>query len=256
MAVMMITLFASPSTAWAHSNDPGNGQVVATVQSTGQGNPVEYTDLEAAFKAAKKNDEITLQANCTLAADEDKGLLGKIIVGNGTDEIDVKLDLNSHTISGSADGLVTIATNARLRITDGGTGGSIATTGEKAIVNAGVLDMLGGSVSSKTCGIYSQGTANIGGGMVSSGTDSNGDKVSGDTYGLYVEQGMANISGGTFVASGTDGIGIESENANGFYLLGLPTFNCTVADISLAQDQKIEFSGDIGSLPNSKRPFT
>ena len=234
LSVVMIAMFAAPSTALAQSN----GQAVATVQSLGQ-NPVEYTDLEAAFAAAKNNDEIKLLADCALAADGTH--TGKLALGDGSKETDVVLDLNGHTISGTADELITITTNARLRILDSGTGGGIVTTGAKGILNVGVLDMGGGSVIGATSGIYSQGAANISGGTVSGGS-----------YALYIEQGVANIGGGTFVATGTDGIGIESENANGFYILGLPTFNCAVADISLAKDQKLEFAPGSFAEPEKK----
>ena len=234
LSVVMIAMFAAPSTALAQ----GNGQAVATVQSLGQ-NPVEYTDLEAAFAAAQNNDEIKLLADCALAADDTH--TGKLALGDGSKETDVVLDLNGHTISGTADELITVTTNARLRIIDGGTGGSIVTTGAKCILSVGALYMSGGSVTGATCGIYSQGAANIGGGTVSGGS-----------YALYIEQGVANIGGGTFVATGTDGIGIESENANGFYILGLPTFNCTVADISLAKDQKLEFAPGSFAKPEKK----
>lgn len=245
LAVVMISMFASPYGVWARG-----GQVVATVQSTGQENPVEYTDLEAAFAAAKNNDEITLQADCALAADSDNGLLGKLVVGDGTAETNVMLDLNGHKISGTSDKLLTVAAKTYLTITDSSTDGkgSIVTTGEKAILNVGILAVIGGSVSGKTCGIYSQGTSvNIGIGSTGcAGT------ISGSNYGLYVEQGKTNLSGGTFVATGTGGIGIACESASDFYILGLPTFNCTVADISLAKDQKIEFGGDITAAPTNK----
>ena len=234
LSVVMIAMFAAPSTALAQ----GNGQAVATVQSLGQ-NPVEYTDLEAAFAAAKNNDEIKLLADCALAADDTH--TGKLALGDGSKETDVVLDLNGHTISGTADELITVTANALLRIIDGGTGGSIVTTGAKCILSVGALYMSGGSVIGATSGIYSQGAANIGDGTVSGGS-----------YALYIEQGVANIGGGTFVATGTDGIGIESENANGFYILGMPTFNCTVADISLAKDQKLEFAPGSFAKPEKK----
>ena len=234
LSVVMIAMFTAPSTALAQSN----GQAVATVQSLGQ-NPVEYTDLEAAFAAAKNNDEIKLLADCALAADGTH--TGKLALGDGSKETDVVLDLNGHTISGTADELITITTNARLRILDSGTGGGIVTTGAKGILNVGVLDMGGGSVIGATSGIYSQGAANISGGTVSGGS-----------YALYIEQGVANIGGGTFVATGTDGIGIESESAIGFYFLGLPTFDCTVADISLAKDLQIEFAPGSFDVPAKK----
>ena len=234
LSVVMIAMFAAPSTALAQ----GNGQAVATVQSLGQ-NPVEYTDLEAAFAAAKNNDEIKLLADCALAADDTH--TGKLALGDGSKETDVVLDLNGHTISGTADELITITANALLRIIDGGTGGSIVTTGAKCILSVGALYMSGGSVTGATSGVYSRGAANIGGGTVSGGS-----------YALYIEQGVANIGGGTFVATGTDGIGIESENANGFYILGMPTFNCTVADISLAKDQKLEFAPGSFAEPEKK----
>lgn len=234
LSVVMIAMFAAPSTALAQ----GNGQAVATVQSLGQ-NPVEYTDLEAAFAAAKNNDEIKLLADCALAADDTH--TGKLALGDGSKETDVVLDLNGHTISGTADELITVTANALLRIIDGGTGGSIVTTGAKCILSIGALYMSGGSVTGATSGVYSRGAANIGGGTVSGGS-----------YALYIEQGVANIGGGTFVATGTDGIGIESENANGFYILGMPTFNCTVADISLAKDQKLEFAPGSFAKPEKK----
>jgi len=234
LSVVMIAMFTAPSTALAQSN----GQAVATVQSLGQ-NPVEYTDLEAAFAAAQNNDEIKLLADCALAADGTH--TGKLALGDGSKETDVVLDLNGHTISGTADELITITTNARLRILDSGTGGGIVTTGAKGILNVGVLDMGGGSVIGATCGVYSRGAANIGDGTVSGGS-----------YALYIEQGVANIGGGTFVATGTDGIGIESGSANGFYILGMPKFNCTVADISLAKDQKLEFAPGSFAEPEKK----
>lgn len=234
LSVVMIAMFAAPSTALAQSN----GQAVATVQSLGQ-NPVEYTDLEAVFAAAKNNDEIKLLADCALAADDTH--TGKLALGDGSKETDVVLDLNGHTISGTADELITVTANALLRIIDGGTGGSIVTTGAKCILSVGALYMSGGSVTGATSGVYSRGAANIGGGTVSGGS-----------YALYIEQGVANIGGGTFVATGTDGIGIESENANGFYILGMPTFNCTVADISLAKDQKLEFAPGSFAEPEKK----
>lgn len=234
LSVVMIAMFAAPSTALAQ----GNGQAVATVQSLGQ-NPVEYTDLEAAFAAAKNNDEIKLLADCALAADGT--YTGKLALGDGSKETDVVLDLNGHTISGTADELITVTANALLRIIDGGTGGSIVTTGAKCILSIGALYMSGGSVTGATSGVYSRGAANIGDGTVSGGS-----------YALYIEQGVANIGGGTFVATGTDGIGIESENANGFYILGMPTFNCTVADISLAKDQKLEFAPGSFAKPEKK----
>ena len=232
--VVMIAMFAAPSTALAQ----GNGQAVATVQSLGQ-NLVEYTDLEAAFAAAKNNDEIKLLADCALAADATH--TGKLALGDGSKETDVVLDLNGHTISGTADELITVTANALLRIIDGGTGGSIVTTGAKCILSVGKLYMSGGSVTGATSGVYSRGAANIGGGTVSGGS-----------YALYIEQGEANISGGTFVATGTDGIGIESGSANDFYIHSLPTFNCTVADISLAKDQKLEFFDGTFAKPEKK----
>lgn len=244
LAVVMMAMFTSPSGAWAQ-----NAGVVATVQSTGQVQPVEYTDLEAAFAAAKNGDEMKLLADCALAADNEKGLLGKLVLGNGTDLTDVVLDLNGHTISGSANELITVTTNARLSIFDSSTGdkGSIVTTGERAILNVGILDLTGGSVTGATTGIYSQGNVSIGvGSMGCAGT------ISGSTYGLYIKQGVANISGGTFVATGTGGTGIECENATGFYILGLPTFSCTVADISLAQDLKMEFADGSYAVPAKK----
>lgn len=234
LSVVMIAMFTAPSTALAQSN----GQAVATVQSLGQ-NPVEYTDLEAAFAAAQNNDEIKLLADCALAADATH--TGKLALGDGSKETDVVLDLNGHTISGTADELITVTANALLRIIDGGTGGSIVTTGAKCILSVGKLYMSRGSVAGATSGVYSRGAANISGGTVSGGS-----------YALYIEQGVANIGGGTFVATGTDGIGIESGSANGFYILGMPTFNCTVADISLAKDQKLEFAPGSFAKPEKK----
>lgn len=234
LSVVMIAMFTAPSTALAQSN----GQAVATVQSLGQ-NPVEYTDLEAAFAAAQNNDEIKLLADCALAADATH--TGKLALGDGSKETDVVLDLNGHTISGTADELITVTANALLRIIDGGTGGSIVTTGAKCILSVGKLYMSRGSVAGATSGVYSRGAANISGGTVSGGS-----------YALYIEQGVANIGGGTFVATGTDGIGIESGSANGFYILGMPKFNCTVADISLAKDQKLEFAPGSFAKPEKK----
>lgn len=229
LAMMMVVMFASSSGAWAQ-----NAGVVATVQSTGQQQPVEYTDLEAAFAAAKDNDEITLLANCNLVADDTH--TGKLVVGNGTDPINVKFNLNGYTVQGSADNLITVTTNAYLTIVDVTSSGIIDTSGEKAILNAGALTLSDGSVRGRNYGIYSQGNVAIGGGSVSS-----------SDCALYVEQGNANISGGTFKSIGT---GIESQTD--LFFLGLPTFDCTVADISLAQDKKIEFNSGSFAKPAKK----
>lgn len=230
LAMMMVVMFASSSGAWAQ-----NAGVVATVQSTGQQQPVEYTDLEAAFAAAKNNDVITLLAHCNLVADDTH--TGRLVVGNGTDVTNVEFNLNGYTVQGSADNLITVTTNAYLTIVDGKGAGLIATSGEKAILNAGALTLSDGSVRGRKYGIYSQGNVSIGGGSVAGN----------DCAALYVEQGNANISGGTFKSSGT---GIESQSD--LYLLGLPTFDCTVADISLAQDKKIEFNSGSYAKPVKK----
>ena len=209
LAMMMVVMFASSSGAWAQ-----NAGVVATVKSTGQQQPGEYTDLEAAFAAAKDNDEITLMADCTLAADATH--TGRLAVGNGTDPIIVLFDLNGHKVNGTDDNLITVTTKANLTIDDGIGSGKIETSGEKAILNAGVLTLFGGNVK-------------------------------GGVYALYVEQGNANISGGRFV--GGD-IGIFSQSD--LYLLGLPTFESPIADISLAKDKKIEFSPGSFAKPQNK----
>ena len=212
--------------------------VVATVQSVGQ-EPVEYTDLEAAFAAAHHGDVIKLQDNCTLAADDAKGHLGKIVVGDGINVKEVEFDLNGYTVSGLADEFFGITTNARLIIEDSGSGGRIVTKGEKAIHNSGTLAVLGGSISGASCGIYSQGKLTVGGGTISGGD-----------YGLYVKEGMTEVSGGSFVAKGTNGIGMECLQT--VYFLGLPTFDCTLADISLASDQKLEFANGSYAVPAKK----
>ena len=228
LAMMMVVMFASSSGAWAQY-----AGVVATVQSTGQ-QPVECTDLEKAFAAAKDNDEITLLANCNLAADPTH--TGKLVVGNGTDPINVKFNLNGYSLYGSADNLITVTTNAYLTIVNGKGAGLIATSGEKAILNAGALTLSDGSVRGQKYGIHSQGNVSIGGGS-----------VIGDDCALYVEQGNANISGGRFESVHT---GIESQSD--LFFLGLPTFDCTVADISLAQDKKIEFNNGSYAKPVKK----
>ena len=236
LAMMMVVMFASPSGAWAQ-----NAGVVATVKSTGQQQPVEYTDLEAAFAAAKDNDEITLLANCNLVADDTH--TGKLVVGNGTDPINVKFDLNGHKVEGlpneqtvSVDELITVTTKAYLTIVDVTGSGIIATSGETAILNVGVLTLSGGEVRGSKYGIYSQGNVAISGGS-----------VIGDDCALYVEQGMANISGGYFNAGD---VGIFSQS--NLYFLGLPTFGLNPADISLAQDKKIEFNSGSYAVPANK----
>lgn len=231
LCVTMLTLGELTANAQAPT-------VVATVQSVGQ-EPVEYTDLEAAFAAAQSGDVVKLQADCTLAANDATGLLGKIIVGDGTNAMDVEFDLNGHTVTGSDDEFFGVATKAWLIIEDSGTGGSIVTSGENAIHNSGTLAVLGGSISGASCGIYSQGKLTVGGGTISGGD-----------YGLYVEQGMTEVSGGSLVARGTNGIGMECRQT--VYFLGLPTFDCTLADISLAADQKIEFANVSYNVPAKK----
>ena len=180
LCVTMLTLGELTANAQAPT-------VVATVQSVGQ-EPVEYTDLEAAFAAAQSGDVIKLQADCTLAANDATGLLGKIVVGDGTNAMDVEFDLNGHTVTGSDDEFFGVATKAWLIIEDSGTGGSIVTSGENAIHNSGTLAVLGGSISGASCGIYSQGKLTVGGGTISGGD-----------YGLYVEQGMTEVSGGSII---------------------------------------------------------
>lgn len=231
LCVTMLTLGELTANAQAPT-------VVATVQSVGQ-EPVEYTDLEAAFAAAQSGDVIKLQADCTLAANDATGLLGKIVVGDGTNAMDVEFDLNGHTVTGSDDEFFGVATKAWLIIEDSGTGGSIVTSGENAIHNSGTLAVLGGSISGASCGIYSQGKLTVGGGTISGGD-----------YGLYVEQGMTEVSGGSIVAKGTNGIGMECRQT--VYFLGMPTFDCTLADISLAADQKIEFANVSYNVPAKK----
>ena len=231
LCVTMLTLGELTANAQAPT-------VVATVQSVGQ-EPVEYTDLEAAFAAAQSGDVIKLQADCTLAANDATGLLGKIIVGDGTNAMNVEFDLNGHTVTGSDDEFFGVATNAWLIIEDSGTGGSIVTSGENAIHNSGTLAVLGGSISGASCGIYSQGKLTVGGGTISGGD-----------YGLYVEQGMTEVSGGSLVARGTNGIGMECRQT--VYFLGLPTFDCTLADISLAADQKLDFADGSYNVPVKK----
>lgn len=231
LCVTMLTLGELTANAQAPT-------VVATVQSVGQ-EPVEYTDLEAAFAAAQSGDVIKLQADCTLAANDATGLLGKIIVGDGTNAMNVEFDLNGHTVTGSDDEFFGVTTNAWLIIEDSGTGGSIVTSGENAIHNSGTLAVLGGSISGASCGIYSQGKLTVGGGTISGGD-----------YGLYVEQGMTEVSGGSLVARGTNGIGMECRQT--VYFLGLPTFDCTLADISLAADQKLDFADGSYNVPVKK----
>ena len=231
LCVTMLTLGELTANAQAPT-------VVATVQSVGQ-EPVEYTDLEAAFAAAQSGDVIKLQADCTLAANDATGLLGKIIVGDGTNAMNVEFDLNGHTVTGSDDEFFGVTTNAWLIIEDSGTGGSIVTSGENAIHNSGTLAVLGGSISGASCGIYSQGKLTVGGGTISGGD-----------YGLYVEQGMTEVSGGSLVARGTNGIGMECRQT--VYFLGLPTFDCTLADISLAADQKLDFADGSYNVPAKK----
>lgn len=236
LAMMMVVMFASSSGAWAQ-----NAGVVATVKSTGQQQPVEYTDLEAAFAAAKDNDEITLLVDCELIPDATH--TGKLVVGNGTDPINVKFDLNGHKVEGlpneqtvSVDELITVTTKAYLTIVDGGGAGVIRTSGKTAILNVGVLTLSGGEVRGSKYGIYSQGNVAISGGS-----------VTGEINALYVEQGMANISGGTFNAGD---VGIFSQSK--LYLLGLPTFGLNPADISLARDKKIEFNSGSYAKPQKK----
>lgn len=231
LCVTMLTLGELTANAQAPT-------VVATVQSVGQ-EPVEYTDLEAAFAAAQSGDVIKLQADCTLAANDATGLLGKIVVGDGTNAMDVEFDLNGHTVTGSDDEFFGVTTNAWLIIEDSGTGGSIVTSGENAIHNSGTLAVLGGSISGASCGIYSQGKLTVGDGTISGGD-----------YGLYVEQGMTEVSGGSLVARGTNGIGMECRQT--VYFLGLPTFDCTLADISLAADQKLDFADGSYNVPVKK----
>ena len=236
LAVVLMVMFASPSGAWAQ-----NAGVVATVQSTGQQQPVEYTDLEKAFAAAKNNDEITLLADCELIPDATH--TGKLVVGNGEVDTHVKFDLNGHKVEGlpneqtvSVDELITVTTKAYLTIVDGTGVGVIKTSGKTAILNAGALTLSGGEVRGSKYGIYSQGNLSISGGS-----------VTGENNALYVEQGMANISGGRFDAGD---IGIFSQSD--LYLLGLPTFEGYPADISLARDKKIEFSSGSYAKPAKK----
>lgn len=61
---------------------------------------------------------------------------------------------------------------------------------------------------------------------------------------------MTEVSGGSLVARGTNGIGMECRQT--VYFLGLPTFDCTLADISLAADQKLDFADGSYNVPVKK----
>ena len=208
-----------------------------------------YESLDEAFAAANDGDVITLTRDYAVPVDAENGIYGLIYCNAGSSDEPVVLDLNGHTLSFPDGGHLIANLTRALTIRDSGTGGKITSAEGYAVFNTqtGILRLESGTLESTFTGdgneqikgaVYNQGTMYVDGGT-----------VSGQKYGIYTEGIMA-VNGGTISGN----IGIESAGSDECEcrLSALPTFNCVVADISLAQDQKISFSGNITAAPEKK----
>ena len=185
-----------------------------------------YESLDEAFAAANDGDVITMTRDYAVPVDAENGIYGLIYCNAGSSDEPVALDLNGHTLSFPDGGHLIVNLTRALTIRDSGTGGKITSAEGYAVFNTqtGILRLESGTLESTFTGdgneqikgaVYNQGTMYVAGGT-----------VIGQKYGIY--------------------------NEGPLWLSALPTFNCTVADISLAQDQKISFSGNITAAPEKK----
>jgi len=155
--------------------------------------------------------------------DEVTGLTTGIDLGDGDNTNEMVLNLNGHTLSGSAETLIDVHSGSSLTVVDSGEDGSIETTGDYAINNDGSLTVKGGKFAANYICIESYGDLTVSGGTFDLGSTSNG---------------------------------IYSEGS--FILNVLPTFvsspNKSYSDIWLGGKSKITFSEGIYVVP--EHPIT
>jgi hypothetical protein len=180
LAAVVVTFLGLPTKAWADD--------VASV-TIGDGEPMNFASLSDAVSEVNKSSygdatrKLTLLGNVT-------NLSSSLSFSHSSTFI---LDLNGHTLSGSAATLIEIGSNTTLTITDSGTGGTISATGNGKGGSAGL-----GVVDNKGKLIISGGT------ITATGSDGKG---------IFNYCGTLTISGGTISATGSGGIGIDNEDS-------------------------------------------
>ncbi len=187
LAAVVVTFLGLPTKAWADD--------VASV-TIGDGEPMNFASLSDAVSEVNKSSygdatrKLTLLGNVT-------NLSSRLSFSHSSTFI---LDLNGHTLSGSASTLISILSGSTLTITDSGTGGTISATGngKEGSAGLGVVD--------------NDGTLIISGGTISA-TGSEG-------IGITSSNATLTVSGGTISATGSDGIGIEIFYGTTFTVTG------------------------------------
>ena len=106
--------------------------------------------------------------------DEVTGLTTGIDLGDGDNINEMVLNLNGHTLSGSAERLIDVHSGSSLTVVDSGEDGSIETTGDYAIHNDGSLTVKGGKFAANYICIESYGDLTVSGGTFDLGSTSNG----------------------------------------------------------------------------------
>ena len=220
---------------------PTDSSAIVAIVNDADGNPVRYSNLQAAITAAKDNGTVTLVNNVYLT--------DGVEVEDGST---VTLDLNGYTITDkdwaptdSADYLLAVKRGGNLKINDSSADktGAITTTNESIVVavkltikgesteeNAkeATLTVNGGTLKAPAYGISGNGTRHntnltINGGTIEGtkgtgiyqpqdGTVTiNGGTITGLNTGLEIRSGKLTVKGGTFISTATE----YAEEANG-----------------------------------------
>ena len=233
LAAVVVTFLGQPTKAWADD--------VASVTIDGYGT-WNFASLDQAIKVVNEPTDHDATRKLTLLSNV-TDLSSSLSFSHSSTFI---LDLNGHTLSGSASTLISILSGSTLTITDSGTGGTISATGNGkegsaglgVVDNNGTLIISGGTITatgSEGIGIISSNaTLTVSGGTISAtGSDGRGIVIYGTTFtvtggtiigkdrGIYsAENSNLIISGGTFKGCNT---AIRIEDGT-FSLNGLPSF--------------------------------
>lgn len=250
---------------------PTNSPVIVATVNDADGNPVRYSNLQAAITAAKANGTVTLVNNVNL-----------------TDGVEVEgtvtLDLNGFTISDSVewepgenvDYLLAVKRGGNLKINDSSANktGAITTANDEIAVavkltikgetsegDAAKLTVNGGTLKAPAYGISGNGTRHnteltINGGTIE-GTEGtgiyqpqdgtvtiNGGTITGLT-GIEIRSGQLDVNGGTFISTADKYE--EAENGGGTTVTG-----AAIAVSQHTTDKKITVTVDGGTFEGPK----
>jgi len=206
---------------------PEEGPAIASV-TTEAGETTEYSSLEDAVSALQDGDVVTLLEDWNSTVDESAGISGDLEFNGKMDDLNVTLDLNGHTMDFAEGGNIVVMNKANLTIKDSGTGGKVS--GRKRSVAF----------------VDPQSEMTIEGGTFENLYEEN---ASAQYKSAIYNSGMLTVNGGT-INGKTCGIFNEGR----LWLTGIPTFNCTGADIWLAEDKVVYFDEPIAlsTAPTTK----